>query len=70
MASTLAHVTPEVLRWARESIGYEMEDAAARIGVKPEKLANAERGDVQLEAVGTDGTIGPRVCAPTTTKAC
>ena len=48
MATTLAHVTPEVLRWARESVGYELEDAAARIGVKPEKLEGAEAGDLML----------------------
>jgi Zn-dependent peptidase ImmA (M78 family)/DNA-binding XRE family transcriptional regulator len=48
VATTLAHVTPEVLRWARESIGYTLDQAAARIGVNPEKLENAERGDIQL----------------------
>ena len=48
MASTLAHVTPEVLRWARESIGFELELAAQRIGVKPEKLEGAESGDLML----------------------
>lgn len=48
MASTRAYVTPEVLRWARESIGYEVGDAAARIGVKPEKLEGAESGDLML----------------------
>ena len=46
--ATLAHVTPEVLRWARESIGFEVEDAAARIRVPPEKLEGAESGDVLL----------------------
>ena len=48
MASTHAYVTPEVLRWARESIGYEVGDAAARIGVKPEKLEGAESGNLML----------------------
>jgi Zn-dependent peptidase ImmA (M78 family) len=48
MASTLAHVTPHVLRWARESVGYEIGDAAEKIGVKPEKLDGAERGDLML----------------------
>jgi Zn-dependent peptidase ImmA (M78 family) len=48
VATTLAHVTPEVLRWARESVGYELEDAAARIGVNPEKLERAEAGDLML----------------------
>ena len=48
MASTLAHVTPDVLRWARESVGYELDDAAARIHVKPEKLKDAEEGGQKL----------------------
>lgn len=43
-----AFVTPSALRWARESIGYELEEAAERIGVRPEKLAAAERGDAYL----------------------
>jgi Zn-dependent peptidase ImmA (M78 family)/transcriptional regulator with XRE-family HTH domain len=45
---TLAHVTPQVLRWARESIGYEVDEAARRIGVTPEKLEGAEAGDLML----------------------
>lgn len=43
-----AFVTPSALRWARESIGYELEEAADRIGVSAEKLAAAERGDAYL----------------------
>jgi Zn-dependent peptidase ImmA (M78 family)/transcriptional regulator with XRE-family HTH domain len=43
-----AFVTPSALRWARESIGYELEEAAERIGVSAEKLAAAERGDAYL----------------------
>ncbi len=43
-----AHVKPEVLRWARESIGYALEDAAGKIGVRPEKLALAEQGEQLL----------------------
>lgn len=46
--STLAHVTPPVLRWARESIGYTVEDAAAKIGVRVEKLEGAESGELLL----------------------
>jgi hypothetical protein len=46
--TTLAHVTPAVLRWARESIGYEVDEAARRIGVRPEKLEGAEAGDLML----------------------
>jgi Zn-dependent peptidase ImmA (M78 family) len=45
---TLAHVTPEVLRWARESVGYDVGDAAARIKLKPEQLELAERGEKKL----------------------
>jgi Zn-dependent peptidase ImmA (M78 family)/transcriptional regulator with XRE-family HTH domain len=41
-------VTPEVLRWARETVGYDLDEAAKRINIKPEKLAGAERGDLLL----------------------
>lgn len=43
-----AKVKPEVLRWARESIGYKLNDAAARIGVSEQKLADAEKGEKEL----------------------
>jgi Zn-dependent peptidase ImmA (M78 family) len=43
-----AHVTPDVLRWARESIGYPLEEAARRIGVRSEKLERAEQGEEVL----------------------
>jgi Zn-dependent peptidase ImmA (M78 family)/transcriptional regulator with XRE-family HTH domain len=45
---TFAHVTPEVLRWARESAGYDIADAAKRIGVAANKLDSAELGEVTL----------------------
>ena len=48
MASTLAFVTPEVLRWARQSAGFDVTDAAARIKVKPDKLQLAEEGKKKL----------------------
>jgi Zn-dependent peptidase ImmA (M78 family)/transcriptional regulator with XRE-family HTH domain len=48
MAPTLAYVTPEVLRWARESAGYAVEDAAAKINLKPERLQHAENGEGNL----------------------
>ncbi len=48
MTSTLAHVNPAVLRWARESVGYDVGDAAARIRLKPEKLQLAEQGEKKL----------------------
>lgn len=45
MASTsYAHVTPAVLRWARESTGYSIEDAASKIGVSWSELEAAEEG--------------------------
>lgn len=43
-----ALVTPAALRWARESVGYGLEDAARRIGVSAEKLERAEFGDDHL----------------------
>jgi Zn-dependent peptidase ImmA (M78 family) len=43
-AKTLAYVTPEVLRWARESTGYSIQDAAERIRVPWYTLAAAEEG--------------------------
>jgi Zn-dependent peptidase ImmA (M78 family) len=48
VATTRAHVTPEVLRWARQSLGVPLEDAAERIGVPPETLEGAESGDLLL----------------------
>jgi Zn-dependent peptidase ImmA (M78 family) len=39
-----AAVKPDVLRWARESIGYDVATAAKRIGVRPEILHAAEDG--------------------------
>lgn len=45
MASkTLAYATPDVLRWARESTGYSVSDAAGRIGVPWWRLEAAEAG--------------------------
>lgn len=40
-----AHLQPDVLRWARESIGLTLEDAAQRIGIGVGKLAGAEQGE-------------------------
>ncbi len=46
MASlSYAHVTPEALRWARESTGYSVYDAAAKIGVSWSALEAAEEGN-------------------------
>lgn len=44
MTSTPAHVRPDVLRWARESIGYELEEAANKLRVSLAKLQRAEQG--------------------------
>jgi Zn-dependent peptidase ImmA (M78 family)/transcriptional regulator with XRE-family HTH domain len=48
MASPPAHLEPDVLRWARESFGLSLEDAAAKLGTKPERLGDAERGNANL----------------------
>lgn len=42
--STFAYVTPEVLRWARESTGYSVQDAASKIGIRWWRLEAAEQG--------------------------
>lgn len=40
-----AAVKPELLLWARESAGYELEEAARKIQVKPERLESWENGE-------------------------
>lgn len=45
---TLAYATPEVLRWARESAGLTISEAAKRIGVDWFRLEGAERGEDNL----------------------
>ena len=45
MPRRMALVQPEVLRWARESAAYDVETAARRLQVKPERLAEWERGE-------------------------
>lgn len=42
MARTLAYANPDVLRWARESAGFTVQEAAARIGIPWSKLEMAE----------------------------
>ncbi|MDQ3933198.1 MAG: XRE family transcriptional regulator [Actinomycetota bacterium] len=42
--STLAYTEPEVLRWARESTGYSIEEAAHKIGIRWSQLEMAEQG--------------------------
>ena len=45
MAKRIAHASPLALRWARESIGLSLEDAAKRANVSVDKLDAAERGE-------------------------
>lgn len=45
MAPQLAPVTPEVLRWARESIGVSVEIAAHRAGVSEDRIILWETGE-------------------------
>ena len=40
-----ALVRPALLRWARESYGLSLEEAARKIGVAPKRLESWERGD-------------------------
>lgn len=46
--SPQAVVTPAALKWARESDGYTIEEAARRVSVSSEKLDQAERGEHML----------------------
>lgn len=45
VATELAPVTPEVLKWARQSIGATLDDAAKRAGVTAERVCSWEAGD-------------------------
>lgn len=44
VASTYAHVTPSVLRWARESIGMETHEVAGELGLHTWQIETAEKG--------------------------
>jgi Zn-dependent peptidase ImmA (M78 family) len=46
MPSQRAIVRPELLAWAREESGFSLEEAAKKIGVKPEHLSACERDEV------------------------
>lgn len=46
-ASLAAPINPDLLVWARETAGYSVEVAAAKLGIKPEKLNAIEYGDPQ-----------------------
>jgi Zn-dependent peptidase ImmA (M78 family)/transcriptional regulator with XRE-family HTH domain len=47
MATDLAPVTPDVLRWARETVGVTLSDAAARAGVSEERVQAWESGEAE-----------------------
>jgi len=47
MATDLAPVTPAVLRWARETVGASVEDAARRAGVTEDRIRAWESGDAE-----------------------
>jgi Zn-dependent peptidase ImmA (M78 family)/DNA-binding XRE family transcriptional regulator len=44
MATSFAHINPEILKWARNSIKLSISLAASKIGVSPEKLESWENG--------------------------
>jgi transcriptional regulator with XRE-family HTH domain len=44
MPRALAYTEPDVLRWARESAGYTVEQAAEKIGIARWQLEMAEEG--------------------------
>ena len=48
MPITLAYVTPDVLRWARESVGLSTHEAAAQLKIYAWQLELAESGDELL----------------------
>lgn len=48
MASPPAYLEPSVLRWARESFGLSIEEAAAKVHTTPARLEGAERGETAL----------------------
>ena len=43
-----APINPSMLRWARQSAGYSVEDVARRLGVKPETVAKWEDGEAEV----------------------
>jgi Zn-dependent peptidase ImmA (M78 family)/DNA-binding XRE family transcriptional regulator len=47
MAIVKAHITPEVIKWARESCGYSLEEAAKKIGRSAQEIAAWETGQLQ-----------------------
>lgn len=47
MAHTHALINPAMLRWARDRVGLDMNEAALAAGVKPEQFQRWEEGDAQ-----------------------
>ena len=47
MAYAHAHINPAMLRWARDRVGLDVNDAATAAGVKPEQFRLWEEGDAQ-----------------------
>ncbi len=44
MPSSVVGIQPDVLRWARESLGYSLDEVAARLKKKPSDIADWEAG--------------------------
>jgi Zn-dependent peptidase ImmA (M78 family) len=47
-SSVYVPLNPELLTWARQSAGYDLQAAASRLGISDEKLAAIEAGEVQI----------------------
>ncbi|MCD0416698.1 XRE family transcriptional regulator [Rubrivivax sp. JA1024] len=47
MAHALAHINPAMLRWARDRVGLDVNDAATAAGVKPEQFQQWEEGEAE-----------------------
>src|SRR5271157_16384 len=43
-----AYINPVMLKWARESLGLSLEDAASKLRVNPRKLQQCEKGRARL----------------------
>jgi len=43
-----AYINPKMLKWARVSLGLPLDDAARKIGIKPRKLNQCEKGEARL----------------------
>ena len=57
MASVKARVKPELLRWARESAGFDIPEASKKLSVKPQRVKQWEDGEdsptiIQLKKMG------------------